>query len=47
MMPINERAEAIGRARALKALGEHPRSSKRQLGATQEQLNNCSRLSAG
>ena len=28
-----ERSEAIGRAqRALKALGEHPRSSKKELG---------------
>ena len=35
-----ERSEAIGRAqRALKALGEHPRSSKRELGHAREHLN--------
>jgi len=42
MMRINERAKAIGRAeRALKALGEHPRSSKKELGHAREHLNAC------
>ena len=39
---MNDRAQAIGRAeRALKALGEHPRSSKKELGHAREQLNAC------
>lgn len=42
MMPTTERAEAIGRAqRALKALGEHPRSSRKELGHAREHLNVC------
>ena len=42
MMQMNERSEAIRRAqRALKALGEHPRSSKKQLGHAREQVNAC------
>jgi len=42
MMQMNERAEAIRRAqRALKALGEHPRSSKKELGHAREHLNAC------
>ena len=42
MMQVNERSEAIGRAqRALKALGEHPRSSKRELGHAREHVNAC------
>lgn len=41
-MSINERSQAIGRAqRALKALGEHPRSSKKELGHAREHLNVC------
>ncbi|MGB3761626.1 MAG: hypothetical protein WA966_00270 [Ornithinimicrobium sp.] len=41
-MPISERSQAIGRAqRALKALGEHPRSSKKELGHAREHLNAC------
>ena len=41
-MLIRERSEAIGRAqRALKALGEHPRSSKKELGHAREHLNAC------
>ena len=41
-MMINERSEAIGRAqRALKALGEHPRSSRKELGHAREHLNAC------
>ncbi|MBM0127900.1 hypothetical protein [Pimelobacter simplex] len=39
---MKERSEAIGRAqRALKALGEHPRSSKKELGHAREHLNAC------
>lgn len=39
---ISERSQAIGRAqRALKALGEHPRSSKKELGHAREHLNAC------
>ena len=42
MMTIIERSEAINRAqRALKALGEHPRSSKKELGHAREHLNAC------
>ena len=42
MMQMNERSEAIGRAqRALKALGEHPRSSKKELGHAREHVNAC------
>jgi hypothetical protein len=45
VMPISERAEAIGRAkRALKALADHPRATRRQLGSAREQLNDCYRL---
>ncbi len=41
-MQMKERSEAIGRAhRALKALGEHPRSSKKELGHAREHLNAC------
>lgn len=41
-MQVKERSEAIGRAqRALKALGEHPRSSKKELGHAREHLNAC------
>lgn len=41
-MSISERSQAIGRAqRALKALGEHPRSSKKELGHAREHLNAC------
>ncbi len=41
-MQARERSEAIGRAqRALKALGEHPRSSKKELGHAREHLNAC------
>lgn len=41
-MSICERSQAIGRAqRALKALGEHPRSSKKELGHAREHLNAC------
>lgn len=41
-MQTKERSEAIGRAqRALKALGEHPRSSKKELGHAREHLNAC------
>ena len=41
-MSINERSQAIGRAqRALKALGEHPHSSKKVLGHAREHLNAC------
>ena len=42
MMQMNERSEAIRRAqRALKALGEHPRSSKKELGHAREHVNAC------
>jgi hypothetical protein len=42
MMQMNERSEAIRRAqRALKSLGEHPRSSKKELGHAREHLNAC------
>lgn len=41
-MQMKERSEAIGRAQhALKALGEHPRSSKKELGQAREHLNTC------
>lgn len=41
-MQMNERSEAIRRAqRALKALGEHPRSSKKELGHAREHVNAC------
>lgn len=41
-MHTKERSEAIGRAqRALKALGEHPRSSKKELGHAREHLIAC------
>lgn len=41
-MQMKDRSEAIGRAqRALKALGEHPRSSKKELGHAREHLNAC------
>jgi hypothetical protein len=41
-MQVKERAEAIQRAqRALKALGEHPRSSKKELGHAREHVNAC------
>ena len=41
-MQMKERSEAIGRAqRALKALGEHPRSSKKELGHAREHVNAC------
>ncbi|HET7735874.1 MAG TPA: hypothetical protein VFK52_07865 [Nocardioidaceae bacterium] len=41
-MQMKERSEAIGRAqRALKALGEHPRTSKKELGHAREHLNAC------
>lgn len=41
-MQMKERSEAIGRAqRALKPLGEHPRSSKKELGHAREHLNAC------
>ena len=41
-MSISERSQAIGRAqRAHKALGEHPRSSKKELGHAREHLNAC------
>ena len=39
---MKERSETIQRAqRALKALGEHPRSSKKELGHAREHLNAC------
>jgi len=39
---MKERSEAIARAqRALKALGEHPRSSKKELGHAREHVNAC------
>jgi hypothetical protein len=42
MMQMNERSEALRRAqRALKALGEHPRSSKKELGQAREHANAC------
>ena len=41
-MHVKERAAAIQRAqRALKALGEHPRSSKKELGHAREHVNAC------
>jgi hypothetical protein len=44
-MSITERAEAISRAkRALKAIADHPRSTRRQLAAARAQLNDCYRL---
>jgi hypothetical protein len=48
VMPVKDRAEAIGRAnRALKALAEHPRVTRKQLGAARERLNDCYRLGDG
>lgn len=48
MMQINVRSEAIRRAqRALKALGEHPRSSKKELGHAREHVNACYSHSSG
>ncbi len=45
VMPVKERADAIGRAnRALKALAEHPRTTRKQLGIARERLNDCYRL---
>jgi hypothetical protein len=45
-MSVKERADAIVRAkRALKALAEHPRATRKQLGVAKEQLNDCYRLS--
>ena len=39
---MKERSETIQRAqRALKALGEHPRSSKKELGHAREHVNAC------
>ena len=47
-MMMIERTEAINRAqRALKALGEHPRSSKKELGYAREHLNACYSLGSG
>ncbi len=47
-MQTKERSEAIGRAqRALKALGEHPLSSKKELGHAREHLNACYSHSSG
>ena len=41
-MQTKERSQAISRAqRALKALGEHPRSSKKELGHAREHVNAC------
>src|SRR3546814_17324431 len=41
-MQMKGRSEAIGRAqRAIKALGEHPRSSKKELGHAREHVNAC------
>ena len=46
-MMMIERTEAINRAqRALKALGEHPRSSQKELGHAREHLNACYSRSA-
>jgi hypothetical protein len=46
VMPVKERADAIGRAeRAVKALAEHPRATRKQLGTARERLNDCYRLS--
>lgn len=46
VMPVKERADAIGRAnRALKALAEHPRATRKQLGSARSRLNDCYRLS--
>ena len=45
LMTVKERADAIGRAnRALKALTEHPRVTRKQLGTARERLNDCYRL---
>ena len=47
-MQMKERSEAIRRAqRALKALGEHPRSSKKELGHAREHVNVCYSHSSG
>ena len=45
VMPVKERAAAIARAnRALKALAEHPRATRKQLGTARDRLNDCYRL---
>ena len=45
VMPVKDRAAAIGRAsRALKALAEHPRATRKQFGSGRERLNDCYRL---
>ena len=42
MMQMNERSEATRRAeRAPKALGEHPRSSQKELGHAREHVKAC------
>ncbi len=42
MMEQHERSEAIGRAQlARKALGEHPRSSRREFGHARDYLDAC------
>ena len=47
-MMMNDRAKAIGRAeRALKALDERPRSSRKELGHAREYLNACYSVSYG
>lgn len=47
-MSISERSQAIGRTQgALKALGEHPRSSKKELGHAREHLNACYSYGSG
>ena len=44
-MRIDERTTAIRRAkRALKALTEHPDTTRQQLGAARDRLNDCYRL---
>ena len=44
-MKIEDRAKAIRRAkRALKALADHPDTSRLQLGAPRDRLNDCFRL---
>lgn len=45
MMPIRDRAAAIGRAQqALRALGDRPGATREQLGQARERLNDCYRL---
>lgn len=45
MMTSKDRADAINRAgRAFKALADHPESTRRQLGAARERVNDCYRL---